>query len=94
MTDEYLQAERITLEFGYDEIKTPWFPPKVYTMADGTTKVGASLIPGDIYLEGGRRWEVEDTFEDGTFESRSADPKPEPCQSCGHRELTADEILF
>jgi hypothetical protein len=84
--------QKILLRFGYHKIENSWHPPRKYTMADGTEKLITDLKRGDIFVEDGCRYEVDEEYTDGSLEYHVV--RPDPCPTCGHRELMPDEIPF
>jgi hypothetical protein len=93
MTHDAILAQKLELEFGYKPTESPWHPPTLYAMDDGTQKLQADLKPGDIFVADGRRWKVKAVYENGEIETDAAD-KPEPCPMCGHTQWTGDEMPF
>jgi hypothetical protein len=85
--------QQILLRFGYDHIENSWHPPRKYTMADGTEKLATDLKRGDIFVEDGRRYEVDEEVNPRGIVYHHA-VMPDPCPTCGHRDLMPDEIPF
>lgn len=92
MTEEYLYAQKPMLEFGYEIAESPWYPPKMCTMEDGTQKLQTDLKRGDIFVRDGHRYEVQYVSED-VLECTNADG-PKTCPTCRERELSESEMPF